>query len=63
MLPGAVKSGWPTDGFFWNGLWGCLATLLPGWASAVLGGWICSPLFTGGSVRLCPEGGAELTAP
>lgn len=28
-LSGAVKSGWPTDGYFWNGLWGCLATAPP----------------------------------
>lgn len=26
----AVKLGWPTDGPFWNGLQGCLATASPG---------------------------------
>lgn len=28
-LPGVGKRGWPTDGSFWNGFWGCLATASP----------------------------------
>lgn len=54
-MPGALKLGRPTDGSFGMGSGVAWQPLLPGGASTVPGGWICSPLLTDSSVRLVQE--------
>lgn len=60
-LPGAMKLGWPTDGAFGNGLWGCRATasLRRGFYGSRRRDLLSSA--QDGSARLSPEGGANPT--